>query len=316
MRNRMGLLVMHAGLEWDDLRTFLMIARHRTLSAAARALGVQQPTMGRRLDGLEARAGAKLLQKTPSGYVLTAEGEAVLGHVERIEMETLAVERQIAGADVRLSGTVRLTTVETLAAYILSPILAGFRLAHPQVEVEIAASTRTLSLTRREADVALRVAPFKQADIVVRKVAALGYGLYATPAYLERHGQPDWTRGAVGHSLVTTEADLMDMPEMRWLRGVAPEAGVAIASNSRLIQAAMVRAGVGMACLARYLADDDAGLVRLVPPQDAGPLPVRELWLGVHADLRHMPRIRAFTTALQDGLKQAAGRLNPPDCGA
>ncbi len=147
-------------LDWDDLRTFLMIARHRTLSGAARALQVQQPTMGRRLEALEQRAGATLLQKTPAGYVLTPAGEAVLANVERIEAATLAVERLIAGKDLRLEGTIRLTTIETLAAEILSPVIAAFRLTHPAVQVEIVAATRSLSLTKREADVALRVAPF------------------------------------------------------------------------------------------------------------------------------------------------------------
>ena len=92
-------------LDWDDLRTFLAIARHGTLSAAARALGVHQPTMGRRLAALEQRAGARLLQKTPRGYIPTAAGEAILGNVERIEAEALAVERRITGRDVRLEGT-------------------------------------------------------------------------------------------------------------------------------------------------------------------------------------------------------------------
>jgi DNA-binding transcriptional LysR family regulator len=175
-----------------------MIARHRTLSAAARAMGVRQPTMGRRLQALEHRAGATLLQKTPDGYVLTAAGEAVLAAVERIEAETQAVERLIAGKDLRLEGTVRLTTVETLAADVLSPVLAAFRVDHPLVRVEIVAATRSLSLTKREADVALRIAPFLQPDLVARKVGELAYGLYASPAYLERHGTPDWGGGAGG----------------------------------------------------------------------------------------------------------------------
>ncbi len=124
---------MEHGLDWDDLRTFLMIARHHTLSGAARALGVQQPTMGRRLEAMEQRAGAKLLLRTPSGFVLTEAGEAVLGNVERIELETLAVQRRIVGRDIRLEGTVRLTVVDTLASEVLTPILAAFRESHPGV---------------------------------------------------------------------------------------------------------------------------------------------------------------------------------------
>ncbi len=299
-----------AMLDWDDLRTFLMIARHRTLSAAARAMQVQQPTMGRRLEALEQRAGATLLQKTPTGYVLTPAGEAVFSTVERIEAETQTVERLIAGKDLRLEGTVRLTTVETLAAEVLSPILAAFRLDHPAVQVEIVAATRSLSLTKREADVALRIAPFSQPDLVARKVGEMAYGLYASADYLARHDAPDWDRGAKGHSVILTEPDLLETPEMRWLQTLAPDASVSVVSNSRLIQRAAAREGMGLACLARYLGDGDRGLVRL---QVAGKMePVRDLWLGLHADMRHMPRIRIFVDALQDGLKRAAGRLRPP----
>lgn len=300
------------GLEWDDLHTFLMIARHGTLSAAARALGVQQPTMGRRLDALEHRAGARLLQKTPAGFVLTEAGEAILGNAERIEMEALSAGRLIAGKDVRLDGTVRLTTVETLAATVLSPILARFRRSHPGVRVEVVIATRSLSLFKREADVALRLAPFSQADVVARKVGRVGYALYAATEYLDRAGPPDWSRGAAGHAVILTEADLLDTAEMAWLRALAPAAATALVSNSRVVQRAAARDGLGLACLACYLGDETPDLVRLDPPPGpVGRPPGRDLWLGVHGDMRHTPRIRAFKEALRTGLHEAALRLDP-----
>jgi DNA-binding transcriptional LysR family regulator len=302
-----------AELDWDDLRSFLMIARHRTLSGAARALGVRQPTMGRRLEALEARAGARLLQKTPGGYVLTEAGAAVLANVERIETEAQAVERVIAGKDIRLEGTIRLTTVDTLAVAILTPIIAAFRLSHPLVEIEVAASTRVFSLSKREADIALRPAPFTQGDIAVRRVGTMASGLYAGTSYLQRHGMPDWSNGAAGHCLITTEADLLQTAEMMWMRKIAPEATVAMASNSRFLHMSAAQAGIGLVCYARHLADATPDLVRLDGPERTRQPPKRELWLGVHNDMRHTPRIRAFTTALQDGLRRAAARLDPDD---
>jgi DNA-binding transcriptional LysR family regulator len=209
---------------------------------------------------------------------------------------------------VRLEGVVRLTTVETLAAEVLSPALAAFRRAHPAVQVEVVASRRSLSLTKREADVALRLASFTQNDLVVRKVGAVAYALYAAPDYIGRHGEPDWARGGAGHMLVLTERDLLGLPEMQWLQRWAPAASVALASNSRLVHRAAARDGVGLACLPCYLGDGVAGLVR-VPMPESGPS--RELWLGVHADLRHMPRIRAFTEAIRSGLQDARARLVP-----
>ena len=145
-------------LDWDDLQTFLALARHGSLSAAARAMGVQQTTMGRRLAGMEARTGAKLLQRTASGLVPTPVGEAILGNAERIEAEALAAERIITGRDVRLEGTVRITTVESLAVDVLIPILADMQVRHPGIALELSIATRNLSLSHHEADIAVRMA--------------------------------------------------------------------------------------------------------------------------------------------------------------
>ena len=295
-------------LDWDDLRTFLAIARHGSLSAAARTLGVRQTTMGRRLAALEARAGARLLQKTPRGYVLTDAGEAVLGNVERIEAETLAVERRITGHDVRLEGTVRITSVESFSAEILMPILAGLRQRHPGIAIEVVADVRNLSLTRREADVAMRMARPDQQDLTVRCIGRMGFGLYASPGYLETRGPPDFARGGEGHDVILAQPELKGMPELDWLVSSLPRAQRALQTNSRYGHRAAALAGMGLACLARYLGDGH-GLVRLDPPT---PPPSRELWLAVHSDIRHMPRIRAVTDALAAGVRAVAESLDPP----
>lgn len=292
-------------LDWDDLRSFLAIARHRTLSGAARALGVQQSTMGRRLDALEERAGVVLLQKTPSGYVLTEAGEAVLGHVERIEQETLAIERTVTGRDVRLEGTVRLTATETMAVDILPPILAAFLARFPGITLELVADSRALSLSKREADVALRMARPEGHELVVRKVGEIGYGVYASRTYLERLGTPDLAAGAPGHRMVVGLEEGMGIADMAWMARTLSEAFVALRTNSRYAHAAAAQAGMGVAGLAHYLA---AGrdLVRL--DAEIRP-PNREVWLAVHEDTRHTPRIRALMEALTMGLREQVHRL-------
>ena len=298
-------------LDWDELRSFLAIARQGTLSGAARALKVQQSTMGRRLEALETRAGARLFQKTPGGFVLTAAGEAVLAHVERMDVEALAVERAITGQDVRLEGIVRLTTVETLAVELLMPVFAAFRERYPGITLEVVTDTRSLSLTKREADVALRLARLTQNDLAVRKVGDLAYGVYASPGYLERHGTPDFGAGAPGHRAVLADEDLMGTPEMAWFSRLMTAATVAMRSNSRYAQRAAGMAGIGLVCLARYLGDACPGLARL--STDAGsPPPARELWLAVHNDTRHTPRIRALTELLTTELRLRAPALAPP----
>ncbi len=292
-------------IDWDDLQSFLAVARHGSLSAAARALGVQQTTMGRRLAGLEAQAGVRLLQKTPRGYTLTAAGEAILGNVERIESETLAIERRVTGRDARLEGVVRVTMVETLAVHVVVPALPALRKRHPGIMLDIAAGTRVMSLTMREADIALRFGRLRQNDLAVRKLAEVAFGLYASAAYLAEHGPPEGA--GAGHDLVLNEPDMMELPEMAWFAARLPQGRPALRTNSRAAQLAAVVQGLGIGCLGRYLADQ-AGLVRL---DVADRPPSRELWMAVHNDIRHTPRIRAVTDFLASAVREAAGRLNP-----
>ena len=296
-------------LPWDDLQSFLAIARHGSLSGAARALGVMQTTMGRRLAGMEARAGARLLAKTPDGYKLTQAGEAILGHVERIEAEALAVERRITGRDIRLEGTVRLTTIEILAVEVLTSAFARLQCDHPGIVLEVATDARSLSLTRREADIALRLARLTQNDLAVRKVGALSFGIYASAAYLERHGPPDFTAGAPGHVTILNLTEAMGLEEMTWFTAMTHQARPAVRHNSRYGQRAAAEAGMGLAILSRFMGDG-TGLVRL---PTRGPPPVREIVLAVHNDIRHTPRIRAVTDIIAASMRAEADRLSPAD---
>ncbi len=297
-------------LDWDDLRSFLEIARSGSLSGAARALGVRQSTMGRRLEALEKRSGVRLFERTPSGFHLTETGAAILGPVTQIEVEALAVERAIMGRDIRLEGVVRLTSVETVAVEILPPILAEFHERYPGITVELIADSQNLSLTRREADIALRFARPGPSDVAVRKVGEVAAGLYASVDYLERRGLPDFAAGAPGHQALLLPEALMGMPEMLWFSRITAQATPTLRSNSRhtLLQAA--RAGLGIVLLERFLADPVAGLVRLAQPE-AGPAP-REVWLAVHNDIRHTKRVRALADCLTEALRHLAARLNPP----
>lgn len=294
-------------LDWDDLRVFLAITRAGSLSAAARATGVQQTTMGRRLAGLEQRAGARLLVKTPRGFTLTAAGEAILGNVERIEAEALAIERRITGRDIRLEGSVRLTTVEILAVDLLMPAFAAFGLAHPGITLEIATDARNLSLTRREADIALRVGRIEQADLAVRRVGTIATGVYASQAYLDRHGMPDFAAGAPGHDTILNPPEAMGLADMTFFSALTHAARPALRHNDRYGQRAAAQAGMGLAILSRFMGDP-AGLVRLPTPT---PGPARELTLAVHSDIRHTPRIRAVMDMLVAAMRAASARLAP-----
>lgn len=289
-------------MDWDDLRTFLAIARQGTLSGAARALGVTQPTMGRRLAALERRTGARLLEKRPGRYAITPLGEAVLTNAERIEAEAVEAERRISGRDVALDGVVRVSTVDVLAASLVAPAIGRVRAVHPGICVELTPETRTVSLSRREADLALRVARFSGAEIIARRLGSLQIAAYG-PAGADTPAE------ASALPLITVLDDQDHLPEAKWLRDVHPRAPVAVRTNSREAQLAAVRAGLGIAALPRVLADPVPDIVRVRCDQ---PALSREIWLGVHRDLRDMPRVRAVADAVAAEARAAARRLDPP----
>lgn len=263
--------------------------------------------MGRRLKALEARVGAKLLHRTPAGFVLTATGEAILDNVERIESEARAVERAISGKDIRLEGTVRLATIEDLTVDVLTPILAQFHADYPGITLELITDSRKRSLAVGEVDVALRLSQFTESELVVRKVADFAFAAYASPAYIAARGMPDFARAAPGHRLLLPPEELSSSPPAKWFAPFTQSARVALRANSFHMLVAAAEAGMGLACLPRFLGDA-AALQQLGAPT---PPPLHELWLGVHRDIRDAPRFRAITEFLAAGLKQQAAKLNP-----
>jgi DNA-binding transcriptional LysR family regulator len=294
-------------LDWDDLKTFLAIARSGTLSAAARTLKVSQTTMGRRLVHLHDRAGATLLERTPTGFRLTATGAAVLGDVERMEESALALERVITGDDRRLEGLVRVTSVDALAASVLTPGFASLQAQHPGIVIEVITDNRSLSLARREADIAIRLGRFDAHETMVRKVGEMAFAAYASQAYLDRHGEPDWAAGAPGQRVVRVQDDLLDTPDGRWFATHAKEAEPALLANSRSVQVRGVAAGLGFGFLPCYLAVEHPELIHL---RTAASL-LREIWMGVHRDTRHAPRIMAVQEALVGAIARNRSLLNP-----
>ncbi len=273
-------------MEWSDLRVFLAIAREGTLGAAARKLGQTQPTMGRRLQALERAVGHTLFQRTRAGFVLTDEGAAVLSHAERMEEEALAFQRQLTGQEKQLDGSLRITSSDWFAEYVLTPVLAEFSAQYPRVVVELLTDSRFFSLSRREADLAFRITPFDEPDVVSRKLLHMDYGVYAA-----RDRPVPRAGDGAGTGLVTMDTAFGSMPDVAWLQRMLPHARVTFRSNARAVQAQMCLRGVGVAVLPRPLGDAMAGLRRI----DLGEAPpARETWIGYHRDMRRLARLRAL----------------------
>ncbi|HYH19245.1 MAG TPA: LysR family transcriptional regulator [Azospirillum sp.] len=290
VQNRSG------ALDWEDLRVFVALARAGSLSAAARALKVSHATVGRRIAALEDTLGRALFDRRADGYALTAEGAAVLELAAGMDERALAILRR-AGRDAGLTGTVRLTATESLAERFLIPRLVAFRRRHPGIDLEVLSDPRSLSLAKREADVAVRLARPQAGELVTRRLATIAYGLYVAP-------------DGDAASWVGYDDSFAHLPEAQWLARHAAGGRIALRANGLPAQIAAVRAGFGKALLPRWFAEEEAredgGLVACRPP---APPPVREAWLVVHRDLKDVPRVRALIDAVVAAFEAERDRL-------
>ena len=278
--------------EWSDLRHFLAVARHGSTLAAARALGVNQSTVHRRLAELERRVGHPLVLRHPTGYRLTETGQSLLPYAQSVENAVIALERRIDGLDTGLEGTIRLTCPEPIVARLTaSPLLERFHQRYPGVRVEFAMSDRYLDLARGEADVALRSGDPDDPDLVGRKIADSVWAVYASKSYVQHHGRPDSAADLARHSLVGFDGTMAGHRAAKWLAEVAPGATIAARNNSVLGVLLAVKSGVGVAPLPTTIADTEEDLVQVLPPV---PALARGWYLLAHPSLRHTPRIAAF----------------------
>jgi len=297
-------------LDWDDLRFFLALSRHGSLSAAAKVLHVSQSTVGRRLSSLEATLAVRLLNRTPDGYVPTLAGVDVREKAERLEAEAIALERDVTGRDTRLRGLVRVTCAETLAAHVLAPSFAKLHEQHPDIMIELIPNPRELSLAMREADISLRMRQPEQHDLVVRRIGSIAFGIYATPDYLRSHGGLDLEDGCIGHRLITQLEDTQEMTQSAWLTELASRATVVLQTSSHEAAVLAAANGGGLACLARFRGDDEARLTRLPVPTEP---PNADILLLVHKDNRDTPRIRVVLTHITECIHALTAVLQPAD---
>jgi len=285
-------------MNWDDTRIFLAVCRQATLRGAGRLLGVDQATVGRRVNALEKSLNATLFQRTSEGYALTAVGEAALQSVEKMERSAIELERQVQGLDDRLTGTVRVTTTDSLAIDFLIPAIARLHDTHPDVRVQMDASTQILSLAKREADIAVRNTRPDNPDLIARRIARWPVGLFASQAYIDRHGVPEPGSVFEGHDLVVYEPHLHSQKDMTLVSEPLGRGRIVAAMSSSLLVRRSIAAGLGIGEIPLITGERD-GLVRLWPERTR-PLPY-DVWLVTHADLRHTARVRVVIDEIVAG---------------
>ena len=266
-------------MDWNDLRYILTIARAGTLAGAARRLGVNQTTVARRLSAAEAALGARLFERIDGALHPTRSGQAAIAGAADVEQEVLGLERGIGRSDVDAAGLVRVTAVPVLVNRLLIPALPALVTKHPRLRIELTAEPRNVSLTRREADIALRLGRPESG----RAVLAKRIGHFAYAAYGPRRRAPDrlpW---------ITYEEGLSHLPQARWMAANVPMEEIApmlVGDAETIVHA--IHAGLGKSLLPCFVADPDPRLRRLGGPQA---VLTRELWLLTHRDLRHHARV-------------------------
>jgi len=275
---------------WDDLRVLLAVHRHGSHKRAGRHLGVDPTTVGRRLAALERAVGARLLLRTPERVQLTPAGVKLAAHAQRMETEAIAAEHALLAEDRQLAGSLRLTAPDGFTHYVLLPALGELRREHPLLSIDLRADTRVLDLSRREADIAVRLVRPKEPALIARRLGQMRFSLFASQAYLDRAGTPRTLDALATHDFIGFEASLDDLPQTRWLRQATPAPRYVVRANTTIAQVLACAEGRGIALLPAFVALREPRLQRLLP-RSLGPS--REMWGVTHADMRGNARAAA-----------------------
>jgi DNA-binding transcriptional LysR family regulator len=294
--------------DWNRARAFLLTAEEGSFSAAGRALGIAQPTIGRQVSALEDELGVALFERVGNALVLTPVGLDLMEHVRAMGDAAMRVSLTAAGQSLSIEGTVCITASELIAAHVMPPIVARLRHQHPGIELEIVASNTARDLRRREADIAIRNFAPTQPELIAKKIADCDARLYATPAYLERIGNPtspeDLTdaeffgfdrtdRMIVGLRALGVELTLRNFP---------------IVTGNHLVQWELAKQGVGICIVMDEVGDAEPRVRRVLP--NLPPLPV-PLWLATHRELRTSRRIRVVFDLLAEELARPRSAAVP-----
>lgn len=288
---------------WDDFRLVRAIAQARSLSGAAAALNVNPSTVFRRLGEIEDRLGAKLFERHRTGYALTPAGEEMSTLADRFDEQVSAFRIRLAGQGVKPSGDLRVTTSESLLAYLVTPVLAAFRKSCADVRVDVVVTNQTLNLSKRDADVAIRATDRPPENLVGRRIGALSWALYA-PRPSDGAAAPTVAEALSAWPWVSLGDGFQHVQAAKYVRDhVAPDRIVyRVSSVLGLTEA--VENGVGVAPLPCFVADTRPGVVRISEVQSKFS---SGLWLLTHPELRQSPRVRVFMDFAADAL----GKLKP-----
>ncbi|WP_244940142.1 LysR family transcriptional regulator [Herbaspirillum seropedicae] len=285
-RHHAARAALHA--DWESLRSFAAFVDAGSFSGAARVLGVTHATIGRRLQQLEQTLAAPLFIRRADDIELTRLGESVLAAARAMQDQTRRLARTLAGEDLRMEGKLRLACTDAMGTLFLAPRLPSLLQQWPALDIELAMGHQTLSLARREADLALRFARPQDGELIARRLGVVRFYLCGTADQVAA-----WRRQRGSAPVIGYDDSVPDIPETRWLTAHADGNPVRLRSASLVAQCMAARAGVGLALLPSYLLAPELQTVESTPQL------LRELWAVFHRDLKALPRLRAVLEWLQ-----------------
>lgn len=286
-------------MDWNHIRSFVAIADSGTLSGAARATGISQPTLGRHIDELEASSGVTLFVRGRSGMSLTEVGLALIADARAMAREADHLALTIAGRAASAAGPVRITASEIVATYFLPPILARLSDSEPEIEIELVASNAVQNLLSRDADIAIRMVRPAQNDVIARRVNDMAMGTFAARGYLERRGRPKTLDDLFQHRLIGFDRDDLMLRSLRAMGLEAERRMFVFRTDHQVAYWELLKAGAGVGFGGRYLASLTPGIEAVMPDLAIAPLP---MWLASHQELRTSLKIRRVMDFLQEEL--------------
>jgi DNA-binding transcriptional LysR family regulator len=284
---------------WEWYRTFLQVLEVGSLSAAGRALGITQPTVGRHIDSLETALGLKLFTRSFDGFAPTDAAHELQPYAASIAATAAALRRVASSHGAGVRGTVRLTASEVIGAEVLPPILTALRREHPELVVELVLSNQPEDLLRREADIAIRMFRPVQGALIARRVGGIEIGLHAHARYLQAHGTPGSMNELSRHALIGFDQESDFIRRLQDEFKAFSRDSLSFRSDSDLAQLGAIRAGFGIGVCQAALAARDPQLVRVLPEQFSVTL---DTWVAMHEDLRDNARCAVTFAALVEGL--------------
>lgn len=297
-------------IAWDEFRLVKAIAEARSLAGAADTLGINHSTVFRRLGALEKAMGARLFERSRTGYAPTAAGEKMVELANRIADDVVDLERKITGQDLRPSGDLRVTTNDTLLVHLLSEVFVGFRRAYPEINLDIVVANEPLNLSKRDADIAIRATDRPPETLIGRRLAGIRWGIFAPSGDAPKRFDIGEARQ---HNWIGLSDGIGGPKPTRWLLDNAGPERIVYKLNTVLGIAEAVAAGGGFALIPCFIGAATAGVTRLGFPDpeiEAG------LWLLTHPDLKNSARVRAFMDFTADEISKRRAVIECSEAGA